>query len=73
MNHPVKEDFSKYFKKYMKNKLKVRKWYKSNKQFRELKLWGYAKENLTGDIWEDLIDEQIYEPQLDTKLKRSIW
>ena len=73
MNPPTKEDFKTYFKKYMKNKLKVRKWYKSNKQFRELKLWSYAKENLTGDIWEELIDEQIYEPMLDTKLKRSIW
>ena len=73
MNEPRKEEFNKYFKKYMKNKLKIRKWYKSNKQFRELKLWGYTGEGLTGDIWEDLIMEQIYEPQLNTKLKRSIW
>ena len=62
-----------YFKKYMKNKLKVRAWHKSNKRFRELKLWCYEQENLSGDIWKNIMEEQLYESQFDTKLKRSIW
>ena len=62
-----------YFKKYMKNKEKVRAWYKSHKKFRKLKLWCYEEENPSGDIWKEIMEEQLYESQFDTKLKRSIW
>ncbi|MFW6311661.1 MAG: hypothetical protein ACOC1K_05435 [Nanoarchaeota archaeon] len=69
----TEKEKKKYFKKYLKNKKKCRKWYAADKKYREIVLWSYGKDNIGGDIWEDIMDEQLYEPELDTRLKRKIW
>lgn len=62
-----------YFDEYIKLKKSCRKWHKAPKKFKQLRLWSYDKACLTGDIWEDIIDEQLYEPIIKSKLTNSIW
>jgi hypothetical protein len=67
-----------YQKQYNKLKQSCRVWHKAPKEFKELKLWSYGKDNLAGsnpadDLWSEIIDEQLYEPILITRLTKKIW
>lgn len=69
----TEEEKDRYFKQYIKLKHRLRSWYKAPVKFREVKMYRHGTANIGDSLWENIIDEQTYEPMIQTKLTAKIW
>ena len=70
-----------YFRQYMDNKRKLRAWYFADKKYKGIKyknfgLFTFKKNNddtIVNNIWYNIMQEQVNEPIIKTRLYNKIW
>jgi hypothetical protein len=60
-------------KEHLSHKIKVRKWHKANKDHKGITMYRIRILTMFGEIWENVIEDQIYQSIAASPLINRIW